>query len=90
MSQQHASVSQGRICSDKFTCCLTEIEVADETFYFTKSQYTDTEPTRPSPDTTTPGIWQGRHWILGDRQRNRQTDRYRLAKAVSAIVDALW
>ena len=29
MSQQHASVSQGRICSDKFTCCHTEIEVAD-------------------------------------------------------------
>ena len=28
-SHQHASVSQGRICSDKFTCCHTEIEVAD-------------------------------------------------------------
>ena len=27
-SQQHASVSQGRICSDNFTCCHTEIEVA--------------------------------------------------------------
>ena len=25
-SQQHASVSQGRICSDIFTCCHTEIE----------------------------------------------------------------
>ena len=24
-SQQHASVSQGRICSDKLTCCHTEI-----------------------------------------------------------------
>ena len=24
-SQQHASVSQGRICSDNFTCCQTEI-----------------------------------------------------------------
>ena len=32
-SQQHASVSQGRICSDDFTCCHTEIEVADQTFY---------------------------------------------------------
>ena len=41
-SQQHASVSQGWICSDKFTCCHTEIEVADPTFYLTQSQYTDT------------------------------------------------
>ena len=28
-SQQHASVSQGRICSDNYTCCHTETEVAD-------------------------------------------------------------
>ena len=26
-SLQQASVSQGRICSDNFTCCHTEIEV---------------------------------------------------------------
>ena len=26
-SQQHASISQGRICSDKCTCCHTEMEV---------------------------------------------------------------
>ena len=32
-SQQHASVSQGRICSDNFTCCHTETEVADQTFH---------------------------------------------------------
>ena len=31
-SLKHASVSQGRICSDNFTCCHTEIEVADQTF----------------------------------------------------------
>ena len=30
-SQQHASVSQGRICSETFTCCHTKIEVADQT-----------------------------------------------------------
>ena len=30
-SQQHASVSQGRICTDNFTCCHTEIEAADQT-----------------------------------------------------------
>ena len=39
-SQQQASVSQGRIYKDNFTCCHTKIEVADQTFYLTKSQYT--------------------------------------------------
>ena len=61
-SQQHASVSQGRICTDNFTCCHTEIEVADPTFYLTQSQYTDTGPTSPSADPITPGAWQGSHW----------------------------
>ena len=61
-SQQQASVSQGRICSDNFTSCHTEIEVADPTFYFTQSQYTDTGPTSPSADPITPGAWQGSHW----------------------------
>ena len=60
-SQQHASVSQGRICSDNFTCCHTEIEVADPTFYLTQSQYTDTGPTSPSADPITPFAWQGSH-----------------------------
>ena len=61
-SQQQASVSQGRICSDNCTCCHTEIEVADQTFYLTKSQYTDTWPTSPTADPITPGAWQGSHW----------------------------
>ena len=61
-SQQQASVSQGRICSDNFTCCHTEIAVADPTFYLTQSQYTDTGPTSPSADPITPGAWQGSHW----------------------------
>ena len=56
-SQQHASVSQRRICSDNFTFCHTEIEVADQTFYFTQSEYTDTGPTRPSADPIMPGAW---------------------------------
>ena len=55
-SQQHTSVSQGRICSDSFTCCHIEIEVADQTFHLTKSQYTG--PTSPSTDPITPGAWQ--------------------------------
>ena len=61
-SQQQASASQGRICEDNFTCCHTEIEVADQTFHLTQSQYTDTGPTSPSADPTTPGAWQGSHW----------------------------
>ena len=61
-SQQHASVSQGRICSDNFTCCHSEIEVADQTFYLTQLQYTDTGPTSPSANPITPGAWQGSHW----------------------------
>ena len=47
-SQQHASVSQGRICSDKLKCCNTEIEVVDPTFFLTQSQYTDAGSTSPS------------------------------------------
>ena len=61
-SQQHASVSQGRICSGNFTCCHTELEVADKTFYLTQSQYTDTGPTSPSAYPITPVAWQGSHW----------------------------
>ena len=61
-SQQQASASQGRICSDNFTCCHTEIEVADQTFYLTQSQYTDTGPTSPRADPRTPGAWQGSQW----------------------------
>ena len=53
-SQQHARVSQGRICT----------EVADPTFYLTQSQYTDTGPTSPSADPITPGAWQGSHWSV--------------------------
>ena len=42
--------------------CHTEIEVSDQTFYLTQSQYTDTGPTSPSADPRTPGAWQGSHW----------------------------
>ena len=60
-SQQHASVSQGWICTDNFTCCHTEIEGADQTLYLTQSQYTDTGPTSPGADPITPGACQGSH-----------------------------
>ena len=64
-SQQLASASRLRICSDNFTCCHTEIEVADQTFHLTQSQYTDTRSTSPSTDPITPGALQGNqgcHW----------------------------
>ena len=48
--KKRASVSQGRICSEKNLCCHTEIEVVDQTVYLTQSPYTDTEPTSPSAD----------------------------------------
>ena len=37
----------------------TEIEVADQTFHLTPSQYTDTGPTSPSADPITTGTLQG-------------------------------
>ena len=46
----------------KFACCHTEIEVADQTFYLTQSQYSDTGPTCPNADPIMPGVWQGSHW----------------------------
>ena len=61
--QQHASVSQERICSDNFMCCHPEIEVADQAFHLTQSQYTDTGPIIPRADLITPGAWEGSHWI---------------------------
>ena len=45
-----------------FTCCHTEAEVADQTFYLTQSQYTDTRPTSLSAYPIMPGAWQGSHW----------------------------
>ena len=70
--QQHASVSQGRICTDNCTCCHTEIEVADQTFHLTQSQYTDTGPTSPSADPRTPGAWQGSQQNDSTRKKSRR------------------
>ena len=61
-SQQHAWVSQGRICSDNFTRCETEIEVADQTFYLIQTNYTDTGPTSSSVDPVIESAWQGSHY----------------------------
>ena len=43
------------------TCCHNVIEVADQTFYLTQSQYTDAGLTIPSADPRTPGVWEGSH-----------------------------
>ena len=37
-SQQHVSISKGRICSDNFKCSHTETKVADPTRHLTQSQ----------------------------------------------------
>ena len=74
-SQQHASGSQGRICSDNCTYCHTEKEVSDQTFSLTQSQYTVTGPTSPSTDPITPGAWQGQfgsHWCDSTAKESRR------------------
>ena len=48
---------------DDFTCCHTEIKIADQTFYLTQSQYTDTGPTNSSADRIMPGAWQGSQFL---------------------------
>ena len=76
MFQQHASVSQEWSCTDNFSCCHTEIEIEDQTFYLTQSHYTDTRLTGPSTDPIIPGAWQGsplechflRHWYDSTRK----------------------
>ena len=56
-SRQHASVSQGRICSNNCTCCHTKVEVANQTCYLTQSQYNDPRPTSPDAKLISPGHW---------------------------------
>ena len=60
-SQQHGSVSQGRICSDKSTCHHTQKKVTGQTCHLTQSQYTDTGPTSPSVVPLTSGSMQDNH-----------------------------
>ena len=90
---QHASVSQGRICSDNFTCCHTEIEVADQIFHFTQSQYTDTGPTSPSNDPITIGAWQGSYWsanfeVKGMTLPRKKSRRKRDSNPGSSVLEA--
>ena len=76
-SLQLPSVS--RVCYAKGICCHAETEAADQTFYLTQSQYTDTGPTCPGADPVTPGagrvatgVSMFRHWY--DSTRNNLHD----------------
>ena len=91
-SKQHVSISQGRICSDNFTRCHTEIEAAEQTFHLTQSQYTDTGLTSPSADPITPGAWQGSHWSANFKvtgmTRPRKSQRKRDSNPGSSVLEA--
>ena len=65
-SQQHVSVSRGRILSDKCTCCHTERGVVDQTCYLAQSQCTDTRSTSPSTYLITPAWWE--RWTEAQRE----------------------
>ena len=87
-------VPQGRICSDNFTCCHTEIETADQNFHLTQSWYTDIGPTSPSTDPVTPGAWQGSHWranfevtgVTRPRELQRKRDSNPGSSALEAVI----
>ena len=58
LSQQHASVSQGWICSDSCKCCHTGVEVTDPACLLGILNAS----TSLSADPVMPGAWQGSHW----------------------------
>ena len=60
--KQHANVSQERIFWDNWTCCHTEIVVADQTYYLAQSQYTDTGATSFSAYRVAQDAWQVSHY----------------------------
>ena len=47
---QHACRSERQTCPNKCTCCHTEIQDTDRTFYPSQSQYTYTRPTSLNAD----------------------------------------
>ena len=61
-SQQHASVSQGRICSDNLRAATLRQKL--QTKLSTSPSHSILTPGRPvaSTDPITPGAWQGSHW----------------------------
>ena len=61
VSQQHASVSQGRVYLHNCICFYIGTEVADQICYLTQSQYIDTGPTSPSTNSIMPGACKCSH-----------------------------
>ena len=58
---EQAVCYQGRTCIEVFTCCHTETEASDQTYYLTQPQYTYARPSGPGTDPVMPAVWQGGH-----------------------------
>ena len=72
---------------------LPHSEVADPTFYLTQSRYTDTGPTSPKADPTTPDAWQGSHWsanfwVTGVTRLRKKSRRKRDSNPGSSALEA--
>ena len=85
-SQQHAFGTQRRICLDNLTCCHIEIEVADQTFYLTQSQYTDTMP--GGPDVSDSATGEGLQGALANNSSAGSNEQLCAALKTNSIV--LW
>ena len=48
LTSSNMQVCQGQTCLDRFTCCHTEMKVADKICHLTLSQYCDTGPSSPN------------------------------------------
>ena len=65
-SQQHASVSQGPICSHNFMCCHTETKLVNQISI--SPSHSKLTPSQPDP--TIPDGWNGSHWSGMTTQKN--------------------
>ena len=77
--QQHTCVSQAQICSDKFTCCHTEIEVEDfnflkisHPFQWLGANWSGTGTSHDHLDW--PGLSYGEQFNEGDEEEDRGND----------------
>ena len=67
------------------TRCHIEIEVSDQTFYLTQSQYTDTGWTSTGVHPNTTGAWEGGHWSHWYDSIWKKKKRY-----VVVVVGTIW
>ena len=68
------------------TCSHVDTEVADQTFYLTRYQYTDTVPTSLIANSITPGARQVSHWTNEAACRYRRVDIMPLNRNVIIII----